>query len=57
VRVALSIVPDEEGATAKLTATNEFDETLAVVSVSPTFKLTVSSAEAWVDSGFERPQP
>ncbi len=57
VRVALAIVPDEEGATATLSAANEFDETLAVVPVPPTFKLTMSSAEAWVASGFERPQP
>ncbi|MFT5934690.1 MAG: hypothetical protein ACI83N_000163 [Hydrogenophaga sp.] len=56
VRVALAIVPDEEGASATLRATDEFDEALAVVSVPPTFKLTVASAEAWVASGFERPQ-
>jgi hypothetical protein len=56
VRVALAIVPDEEGATATLSATNEFDEVLAVVSVPPTFKLNVGSAEAWMASGFERPQ-
>jgi len=57
VRVALAIVPDEEGATATLRATDELDEMLAVVPVPPTFKLTVASAEAWVASGFERPQP
>ncbi len=56
VRVALAIVPDEEGATATLRATDEFDETLAVVSVPPIFKLTVSSAEAWVASNFEKPR-
>ena len=56
VRVALAIVPDEEGATATLRATDEFDETLAVVSVPPTFKLTVSSAEAWLASDFEKPR-
>jgi hypothetical protein len=56
VRVALAIVPDEEGATATLSAENEFGEALAMVSVPPTFKLTVVSAEAWVASGFERPQ-
>ncbi len=56
VRVALAIVPDEEGATATLRATDEFDEVLAVVPVPPTFKLTVASAETWVASGYERPQ-
>ena len=56
LRVALAIVPDEEGATATLRATDEFDEALAQVAVPPTFKLTVASAEAWAASGFERPQ-
>ena len=56
LRVALAIVPDEEGATATLRATDEYDEELAVVPVPPTFKLTVTSAEAWVASGFEKPR-
>lgn len=56
LRVALAIVPDEEGATATLRATDEYDEELAVVPVPPTFKLNVASAEAWVTSGFERPR-
>jgi hypothetical protein len=55
VRVALAIVPDEEGATATLRAEDELGETLAVVPVPPTFKLTVSSAEGWVAAGFEKP--
>ena len=54
VRVALAIVPDDEGATASLSATNEFDEELGRVSVSPSFKLTVSSALAWAESDFAR---
>ena len=56
VRVALAIVPDEEGATATLRATDEYDEELAVLQVPPTFKLNVASAEAWVASGFEKPR-
>jgi hypothetical protein len=56
VRVALAIVPDEEGATATLSAADAFDETLAVVPVAPSFKLTVASAELWVAGGFERPR-
>jgi hypothetical protein len=56
IRVALSIVPDEEGATATLRAVNELDEELACVPVPPTFKLNVDSAQAWVASGFERPR-
>lgn len=54
VRVALVIVPDEEGATATLSAEDELGESLAVVPVPPTFKLTVASAEAWVLAGFEK---
>ncbi|WP_066270698.1 hypothetical protein [Hydrogenophaga palleronii] len=55
VRVALAIVPDEEGATATLRALDEFDAELACVSVPPTFKLNVDSAQAWIASGFEKP--
>lgn len=56
VRVELAIAPNEEGATAKLRAVNEFDEELACVPVSPSFKLTVGSAEAWVAAGFAKPR-
>ncbi len=56
LRVALAIVPDEEGATATLHAQDEYGEEVARVPVSPGFKLTVASAEAWVVSGFERPR-
>ena len=54
IRVALAIVPDEEGATASLTATDEFDEELGRVAVSPAFKLTTASAVAWAESDFAR---
>ena len=56
VRVALAIVPDEEGATATLTALDGFDEELARVPVPPSFKLTLDSAQAWVASGYQRPR-
>ncbi|MGE0427860.1 MAG: hypothetical protein AB7P11_07630 [Hydrogenophaga sp.] len=56
VRVALAIVPDEEGATATLSAHDEFDAELARVPVAPLFKLNVDSAQAWIASGFERPR-
>jgi hypothetical protein len=56
IKVALGIVPDEEGATATLSAHDEFDAELARVPVSPTFKLNVESAQAWIASGFERPR-
>jgi hypothetical protein len=56
LRVALAIVPDEEGATATLSAVNDFDEELARVPAPPTFKLNVDSAQAWIASGFARPR-
>ncbi|MBW0168653.1 MAG: hypothetical protein ACT6SF_05145 [Hydrogenophaga sp.] len=56
LRVALAIVPDEEGATATLSAWDEFDDELARVPVAPTYRLSVDSAQAWVASGFGKPQ-
>ncbi len=56
IKVLLAIVPDEEGATATLSAEDEFGELLARVPVSPAFKLNAGSAQAWVESGFERPR-
>lgn len=56
IRVAMAIVPDEEGATATLSAHDELDTELARVPVSPAFRLTVDSAQAWIASGFERPR-
>ena len=56
IKVLLAIVPDEEGATATLSALDEFGEELARVPVAPTFRLSVDSAQAWIASGFERPR-
>ena len=56
VRVALAIVPDEEGATASLTAVDELNETLGCVPVPPHFKLNVDSAQAWAASGYAKPR-
>ena len=56
IKVLLAIVPDEEGATATLSAEDEFGELLARVPVSPAFKLNAGSAQAWIESGFERPR-
>jgi hypothetical protein len=55
MRVALAIVPDEEGATASLSAEDAFGEEVARVAVSPAFVLNARSAEAWVASGFVKP--
>lgn len=54
LRVALAIVPDEEGATATLSAQDDLGEELACVPVPPSFKLTAASATAWAENGFER---
>ena len=54
VRVLLAIVPDEEGASATLSAQNPLGEELARVPVSPGFQLTVDSALRWAEGGFER---
>ena len=56
LRVAMAIVPDEEGATATLSAWDEFDAELARVPVPPTYRLNVDSAQTWVASGFGKPQ-
>ena len=56
IRVALAIVPDEEGATATLSAWDELDAELARVPVPPTFRLNVDSARAWIAAGFEKPR-
>lgn len=55
IRVALTIVPNEDGATASLVAADDFGEELGRVPVSPAFQLTVNSALAWAESGFVRP--
>lgn len=57
IRVDMAIVPDEEGATATLRASDELGEELACVPVSPTFKLNIESALAWIAADFERPRP
>lgn len=56
VRVTLAILPDEEGATATLSAEDALGAELARVAAPPTFKLTVDSALQWAQSGFERPR-
>ncbi len=56
IRVALNIVPDEDGATASLVAVDDFGEELGRVPVSPGFKLNLDSALAWAESGFVRPR-
>ena len=56
LRVALAIVPDEEGATATLSAEDALGQEIARVPAPPTFRLTAASATAWADGGFARPR-
>ena len=41
---------------ATLTARDEFDEVLGQAQVAPNFKLTRTSATAWVEGGYRRPR-
>jgi hypothetical protein len=54
--VLLTIVPDDEGATATLRAVADDGEELACVRVSPGFQLNARTAQGWAESGFSRPQ-
>ncbi|CAL60282.1 Conserved hypothetical protein [Herminiimonas arsenicoxydans] len=55
ITVALDIVPDEDDPYALLSAQDEDGAQLAEVRVLPSFKLTRSSAEKWMESGFRKP--
>ncbi|GHD00241.1 hypothetical protein GCM10007320_57520 [Pseudorhodoferax aquiterrae] len=52
IRVALTIVPDEEYPYAVLTAQDESGETLGQARVAADFKLNLDKAEAWIASGY-----
>ncbi|RJF95227.1 hypothetical protein [Noviherbaspirillum saxi] len=56
INVTLDIVPDEDDPYAILAAEDESGERLAEVRVAPNFKLTRTSAEAWIESGFAKPR-
>ncbi|ALK99343.1 hypothetical protein AB595_19020 [Massilia sp. WF1] len=56
VKVTLDIVPDEDNPYALLTAFDEMGERLAQVRVQPGFKLSPSSAQAWVENDFRAPR-
>lgn len=53
-KICLQIIPDEEGASAFLSAYNMFDEQIAKVKVRPDFKLTQTSALSWIQKDFAR---
>ena len=52
IRVALQIVPDEEHPHGVLTAQDESGTALGEARVAAGFKLSQSSAQAWIDSGY-----
>lgn len=55
-RVTLDIVPDEDEPHAWLAAQDDGGEPVARVKVRADFKLTSSSAAAWVAAGFGKPR-
>ena len=55
IKVTLDIVPDEDDQHALLGAYGSIGEQLAQVRVAPGFKLSASSADAWVADDFRRP--
>ncbi|MBS0428717.1 MAG: hypothetical protein JSR41_15680 [Proteobacteria bacterium] len=52
IRVALQIVPDEEHPYAVLTAQDESGSALGEARVAASFKLSMASAEAWIEAGY-----
>jgi hypothetical protein len=54
VSVTLDIEPDEENPSAMLRATDASGEVLGDARVSPGFRLTRSTADAWAQAGFSR---
>jgi hypothetical protein len=54
--VTLDIVPDEDDPYADLRALDSFGAPLAHVRVSAGFKLSKTSAQAWVDNDFRKPE-
>jgi hypothetical protein len=52
--VTLNIEPDEENPSAVLRATDPSGAVLGEARVSPGFRLTRASAEAWAEAGFSK---
>jgi len=55
VDVTLEIVPDEDDPHAFLRASDAAGEPLAEVRVAASFRLSATSATAWVEDGFRKP--
>ena len=56
VRVAMQIVLDEDNPHAMLSAHDDAGILLGEARVRADFKLSAASAEAWIDSGFQKPR-
>lgn len=56
IRVTLDIVPDEDNPYAMLSAHDGENAELARIKVSAGFKLSKSSATAWIDNEFSNPE-
>jgi hypothetical protein len=56
LKVTLDIVPDEDNPYAMLAAIDEMGEQVAQVRVDAGFKLSPSSAQAWIDNDFRAPR-
>ena len=55
IKVTLDIIPDDEHPYALLTAIDEAGERIAQVRTSAAFKLSPSTAVAWVENDFRKP--
>lgn len=52
ITVKFDVIPDEYEPQAYLTALDKFDEELAKQRVLPNFKLTIQTAQRWVDANY-----
>jgi hypothetical protein len=55
VTVKLVITPDEDDPYATLTAVDEYGDELASVRTRPDFRLSITSATAWIEGGYRKP--
>jgi len=56
IKVTLDIIPDDDHPYAVLTAIDEMGEQMATDRVEASFKLSPSSAAAWIEAGFRAPR-
>lgn len=56
IKVTLDIVPDDDHPYAVLTAIDEMGEQIATERVAASFKLSPTSASAWIESDYRAPR-